>query len=110
MDMLHQEPSYAEYAYTHGLIPLGAKLKFEKDWENCLEKVSTMMVGVVVVSWCGVVVVDIVYVTVLVIIMVGVLVALLVCYILLVEFMMLLYRYYLHYYYRCIWTNKPSLF
>ena len=55
MDMLHQEPSYAEYAYTHGLIPLGAKLKFEKDWENCLEKVSTMMlvVGVVVVWWCG---------------------------------------------------------
>ena len=40
MDMVFQEPSYAEYAYYHGLIPLGAKQRFEKEWASCLEKVS----------------------------------------------------------------------
>lgn len=39
MDMIFQEPSYAEYAYYHGLIPLGAKLQFDRDWASCLEKV-----------------------------------------------------------------------
>lgn len=40
MDAIHQEPSYAEYAYTHGLIPLAAKLKFDHQWTQCLENVS----------------------------------------------------------------------
>eukprot|EP01032_Pedospumella_encystans_P012048 gene12048-13965_t len=40
MDMLTQEPSYAEYAYYHGLIPLGAKLKFDEDWKVCLKKIQ----------------------------------------------------------------------
>eukprot|EP01038_Epipyxis_sp_PR26KG_P004454 gene4454-6299_t len=40
MDYFHQEPSYAEYAYTHGLIPLGAKQKFDSDWQDCVEKVE----------------------------------------------------------------------
>ena len=31
--VLSQEPSYAEHAHYHGLIPLGAKLKFDEDWE-----------------------------------------------------------------------------
>jgi hypothetical protein len=43
MDMVFQEPSYAEYAYYHGLIPLGAKLRFEKDWASCLESVRTVL-------------------------------------------------------------------
>jgi carboxypeptidase C (cathepsin A) len=38
-DYLHQEPSYAEYAYAHGLIPLAAKKKFEIEWMECLEEV-----------------------------------------------------------------------
>ena len=47
MDSVFQEPSYAEYAYYHGLIPLGAKLKFDKDWYTCLEQVCGI--------WCDVV-------------------------------------------------------
>ncbi len=39
IDVFHQEPSYAEYAYTHGLIPLGAKKKFDADWEQCIDQV-----------------------------------------------------------------------
>lgn len=37
---MFQEPSYAEYAYTHGLIPLGAKKKFDADWVQCLENIE----------------------------------------------------------------------
>jgi len=40
MDFLHQEPSYAEYAYTHGLIPLGAKKKFDADWVQCVDQLE----------------------------------------------------------------------
>jgi hypothetical protein len=46
MDMVFQEPSYAEYAYYHGLIPLGAKQQFDKDWAACLEKVIAVSVVV----------------------------------------------------------------
>ena len=41
--ILSQEPSYAEYAYYHGLIPLGAKLKFDEDWKVCLKKVNAVL-------------------------------------------------------------------
>lgn len=34
-----QETTYAEYAYTHGLIPLEAKLKAERYQEKCTKKV-----------------------------------------------------------------------
>lgn len=40
LDSIFQEPSYAEYAYTHGLIPLGAKRKLDADWVQCLEDVE----------------------------------------------------------------------
>jgi hypothetical protein len=40
IDSMFQEPSYAEYAYTHGLIPLGAKKKFDADWIQCLENIE----------------------------------------------------------------------
>lgn len=40
LDYFYQEPSYAEYAYTHGLIPLAAKKKFDLEWMECLENVS----------------------------------------------------------------------
>ena len=40
IDSMFQEPSYAEYAYTHGLIPLGAKKKFDADWVECLENIE----------------------------------------------------------------------
>lgn len=39
IDYLHQEPSYAEYAYYHGLIPLGAKQKIDYDFQLCLKQV-----------------------------------------------------------------------
>lgn len=52
MDMYFQEPSYAEYAYYHGLIPLGAKQRFERDWAACMEMVRTAFTFCfVVVSW-----------------------------------------------------------
>jgi hypothetical protein len=50
MDMLQQEPSYAEYAYSHGLIPLAAKLQFDRDWVQCLEKVRWLVGYIPVVS------------------------------------------------------------
>jgi len=40
MDMLIQEPSYAEYAYYHGLIPLGAKQRIDKEWQLCLQDIE----------------------------------------------------------------------
>ena len=40
LDYLYQEPSYAEYAYSHGFIPLAAKKKFDFEWMECLEKVK----------------------------------------------------------------------
>jgi hypothetical protein len=40
LDYLFQEPSYAEYAYSHGLIPLAAKKKFDAEWIECLDQVS----------------------------------------------------------------------
>jgi hypothetical protein len=52
MDMFFQEPSYAEYAYYHGLIPLGAKIKFERDWAKCLESVRSKS-WIVVVKCVG---------------------------------------------------------
>lgn len=36
MDYFFQEPSYAEYAYSHGLIPLAAKKRFDADWDICV--------------------------------------------------------------------------
>lgn len=44
LDYFYQEPSYAEYAYTHGLIPLAAKKKFDLEWMECLENVSQTFV------------------------------------------------------------------
>ena len=40
IDSFFQEPSYAEYAYTHGLIPLGAKRKIDADWIQCVENIE----------------------------------------------------------------------
>lgn len=37
LDYLHQEPSYAEYAFTHGLIPRQAKDYFDMLWTRCLD-------------------------------------------------------------------------
>ena len=39
-----QEQSYAEYAYYHGLIPLGAKNRFDREWAACMESVSVCTV------------------------------------------------------------------
>lgn len=39
LDFLFQEPSYAEYAYYHGLIPLAAKERFDLEWTQCLQEV-----------------------------------------------------------------------
>lgn len=39
IDYMHQEPSYAEYAYTHGLIPLGAKRQLDYEFQRCLQQV-----------------------------------------------------------------------
>lgn len=41
LDFLFQEPSYAEYAYYHGLIPRAAKDRFEEEWIQCLSSVSS---------------------------------------------------------------------
>lgn len=41
MDYYFQEQSYTEYAYSHGLIPLGAKMKIDKDWIACIQKVRS---------------------------------------------------------------------
>lgn len=38
MDMLIQEPSYTEYAYSHGLIPLGAKIAIDKKRDRCIKQ------------------------------------------------------------------------
>ena len=38
-----QEATYAEYAYTHGLIPLEAKLKAERYHQKCSQKVLSCM-------------------------------------------------------------------
>lgn len=40
IDFFHQEPSYAEYAYSHGMIPLAAKKKFDADWMQCVDQVG----------------------------------------------------------------------
>lgn len=40
LDYLYQEPSYAEYAYSHGLIPLAAKQRFDLEWQHCLQAVT----------------------------------------------------------------------
>jgi carboxypeptidase C (cathepsin A) len=37
IDYAIQEPSYAEYAYYHGLIPLGAKDRLEEEWGRCMD-------------------------------------------------------------------------
>lgn len=42
LDYIFQEPSYAEYAYSHGLIPLAAKEKFDLEWEQCLESLQKL--------------------------------------------------------------------
>lgn len=42
LDFLFQEPSYAEYAYYHGLIPLAAKERFDLEWTQCLQEVSRL--------------------------------------------------------------------
>lgn len=39
IDINLQETTYAEYAYSHGLIPLEAKLKAERYQEKCTKKV-----------------------------------------------------------------------
>jgi hypothetical protein len=38
-----QEATYAEYAYTHGLIPLEAKLKAERYHQKCTQKVRSRL-------------------------------------------------------------------
>eukprot|EP01033_Poteriospumella_lacustris_P009692 gene9692-6935_t len=40
LDFLFQEPSYAEYAYYHGLIPLAAKERFDREWTQCLQELE----------------------------------------------------------------------
>eukprot|EP01041_Mallomonas_annulata_P003654 gene3654-7281_t len=40
IDYFIQQPAYAEFAYTHGFIPLGAKQKFDKLWINCVEELE----------------------------------------------------------------------
>jgi hypothetical protein len=40
MDYVIQEQSYTEYAYAHGLIPLGAKRKIDRELEECMDEVS----------------------------------------------------------------------
>lgn len=35
-----QEPSYAEYAYFHGLIPLKAKERMEDEWMLCMDSIQ----------------------------------------------------------------------
>jgi hypothetical protein len=40
LDFLFQEPSYAEYAYYHGLIPRAAKDRFEEEWVQCLSSLE----------------------------------------------------------------------
>ena len=37
IDYTIQEPSYAEYAYYHGLIPLEAKERLELEWNRCID-------------------------------------------------------------------------
>ena len=37
IDYAIQEPSYAEYAYYHGLIPLTAKERLEEEWNRCMD-------------------------------------------------------------------------
>lgn len=39
-DDIIQTPSYAEYAYMHGLIPLKAKEYIDKQWMKCLERLQ----------------------------------------------------------------------
>lgn len=36
-----QEASYSEYAYMHGLIPLGAKLYIDDIYQRCIENAAT---------------------------------------------------------------------
>lgn len=43
LDFLFQEPSYAEYAYYHGLIPLAAKERFDQEWVQCLQSVRPII-------------------------------------------------------------------
>ncbi|KAJ1441737.1 Alpha/Beta hydrolase protein [Ochromonadaceae sp. CCMP2298] len=42
MDMFQQEPSYAEYAYSHGLIPRGAYELFSRQWQDCVETIERL--------------------------------------------------------------------
>lgn len=37
IDYAIQEPSYAEYAYYHGLIPLQTKERLEEEWARCMD-------------------------------------------------------------------------
>ena len=37
IDYAIQEPSYAEYAYYHGLIPLQARQRLEQEWSRYLD-------------------------------------------------------------------------
>lgn len=39
LDYMTMIPSYAEYMYSHGFIPLNAKQYFDKLWTECLDKV-----------------------------------------------------------------------
>ena len=40
IDFVTQEASFAEYAYAHGLIPLSAKLHFERMYQLCLQGIE----------------------------------------------------------------------
>ena len=37
IDYAIQEPSYAEYAYYHGLIPLESRERLEEEWARCVD-------------------------------------------------------------------------
>ena len=38
-----QDRSYAEYAYYHGLIPLGVKTEAERLYDECFERVKIVV-------------------------------------------------------------------
>lgn len=40
IDYAIQEPSYAEYAYYHGLIPLQTKTRLEEEWNRCMDSLQ----------------------------------------------------------------------
>lgn len=41
LDDVVQQASYTEYAYIHGLIPLGAKLYIDDIYNRCIENLAS---------------------------------------------------------------------